>query len=166
MSTPLLAWAASIDMPSAGRQVSHMGIEVVAAGHERATAKTTPILRPTARRSGSAAATSCALGPMQRSAVDWLQEANPFHQLVPIDWAEIARALMTLFAQSMGDPVRAATGSAILSLNSGRKRLKLRRRVLRASGDWRLHAQPVPTEPRPIAASMPPNGSSTHFFSS
>ncbi|MGO9049061.1 MAG: hypothetical protein ACLQFW_19635 [Xanthobacteraceae bacterium] len=76
-----------------------MGIEVVAAGHEPATAKTTPILRPTAQRSDSAAGTSRALGPMQRSAVDWLQEANPFHQLMPIDWAEIARALMTLFAQ-------------------------------------------------------------------
>ena len=42
------------------------------------------------------------------SAVQKLWEANPLQDLIPINWAEIIRALQTLWAREMSDPARAA----------------------------------------------------------
>ena len=33
--------------------------------------------------------------------------ANPFHEVVPVDWAEIIRSLRTVWIRSLGDPARA-----------------------------------------------------------
>src|SRR5215217_7545849 len=42
------------------------------------------------------------------STVEKLWDANPLHNLLPISWVEITRALQTLWAREMSDPVRAA----------------------------------------------------------
>lgn len=90
-----------------------MGEEILATGHERATGKARSSSRRTAARRLDFAAR---LAPTRQPAADWLREANPFYQLVPIDWSEISWALMTLIARSMRDPIRAAAASAALSL--------------------------------------------------
>jgi polyhydroxyalkanoate synthase subunit PhaC len=41
------------------------------------------------------------------STVEKLWDANPLHNLLPINWAEIIRALQTLWAREMRDPARA-----------------------------------------------------------
>ena len=41
------------------------------------------------------------------SAVDQMWNANPLHEVMPIDWAEITRALRTLWMREMSDPNRA-----------------------------------------------------------
>ena len=43
-------------------------------------------------------------------------DTNSLHQLVPIDWGEIAQALVTLSARSMMDPVHAAATSVNLTV--------------------------------------------------
>lgn len=46
--------------------------------------------------------------------VDWLWHANPLHKLLPIEWGEITRALSSLSARAMMDPVHAtATGANV-----------------------------------------------------
>ena len=45
-----------------------------------------------------------------------LWQANPLHQLLPIDWGEITRALSTLSERSMADPVHATASAANLGL--------------------------------------------------
>ena len=40
---------------------------------------------------------------------DQLWRANPLHRLLPISWGEITRALVTLSARSMADPIHATT---------------------------------------------------------
>ncbi|GGF38650.1 class I poly(R)-hydroxyalkanoic acid synthase [Aliidongia dinghuensis] len=50
------------------------------------------------------------------AAVDLLSEANPLHQLLPIDWGEITRALSTLAARALAHPVPATTAVAKLGL--------------------------------------------------
>ena len=44
--------------------------------------------------------------PILRATEDALN-ANPFHQVIPVDWAEIARALRTVWLQSMSRPDKA-----------------------------------------------------------
>lgn len=44
--------------------------------------------------------------PVLRS-IDGLWNANPFRQIVPVDWAEVARALRTVWLRSLGRPDRA-----------------------------------------------------------
>lgn len=41
--------------------------------------------------------------PLLRT-MDQMWNANPFHQIVPVDWAELARALRTVWLQSLGKP--------------------------------------------------------------
>ena len=42
------------------------------------------------------------------TAVDRLWNANPLHDVIPVDWGEVARALRTVWLRRMADPVRAA----------------------------------------------------------
>jgi polyhydroxyalkanoate synthase len=48
--------------------------------------------------------------------IDQLWQANPLHQLLPIDWGEITRALSTLSQRTMADPVHATASVANLGL--------------------------------------------------
>jgi polyhydroxyalkanoate synthase len=57
-----------------------------------------------------------AVAPAGRRAADWLHEASPLHELLPIDWPQIVWALTTLSYRSLKDPVRVAASSAGLSL--------------------------------------------------
>ncbi len=52
--------------------------------------------------------------PMLRS-IDQMWNANPLRDVVPVDWAEIARALRTIWLRSMRQPVNAI--SAVTELN-------------------------------------------------
>jgi polyhydroxyalkanoate synthase subunit PhaC len=47
---------------------------------------------------------------------DQLWQANPLHRLLPIPWGEITRALVTLSARSMEDPVQASMAAVNLGL--------------------------------------------------
>ncbi|MXP65040.1 class I poly(R)-hydroxyalkanoic acid synthase [Roseomonas sp. M0104] len=49
-------------------------------------------------------------------AVDHLWNANPLRQVIPVDWAEIARALRIVWLRSLGDPGKALT--ATIELNA------------------------------------------------
>ena len=51
-------------------------------------------------------------GDPMLTAVDQLWNANPLRNVLPIDWAEITRALQTLWAREMSDPARAAQRAA------------------------------------------------------
>jgi polyhydroxyalkanoate synthase subunit PhaC len=42
------------------------------------------------------------------STIEILWDANPLHNLLPLNWVEITRSLQTLWAREMNDPVRAA----------------------------------------------------------
>ena len=53
--------------------------------------------------------------PMLRS-IDQMWNANPLRDVVPVDWAEIARALRTVWLRSMRQPVNAM--SAVTELNT------------------------------------------------
>jgi polyhydroxyalkanoate synthase len=90
-----------------------MGAELT--GAERKTATAALALPTRDRRAGPAAATSRAIPATPQSAIDRLWEANPIHQLLPIDWGEIARAVATLSARSMTDPMRAAAAGSKLA---------------------------------------------------
>ena len=48
--------------------------------------------------------------------VEQLWRANPLHELLPISWGEITRALVALSARSTVDPVHATTAAANLGL--------------------------------------------------
>jgi polyhydroxyalkanoate synthase subunit PhaC len=89
-----------------------MGSEVIATGQARAGA----VSRPTAARVHALTGERAALVPTGRRGADWLNEANPLHELLPIDWTETAWALTTLFARSLRDPVHAAAGTTALSV--------------------------------------------------
>ncbi len=52
---------------------------------------------------------------------DQLWRANLLHRLLPISWGEITRALVTLSARSMADPVHATTAAANLGLTMWRE---------------------------------------------
>ncbi len=53
--------------------------------------------------------------PVLRS-IDQMWNANPLHDVVPVDWAEIARALRTVWLQSLRQPGKAV--SAAVDLNT------------------------------------------------
>ncbi len=53
--------------------------------------------------------------PLLRS-VDQLWNANPFHDVVPVDWGEIAHALRVLWLRSMRDPAKAIGATTELNL--------------------------------------------------
>jgi polyhydroxyalkanoate synthase subunit PhaC len=52
---------------------------------------------------------------------DQLWRANPLHQLLPIPWGEITRALVTLSVRSTADPIHATTAAANLGLTIWRE---------------------------------------------
>ena len=54
--------------------------------------------------------------PVLRS-IDEMWNANPLRDVVPVDWAEIARALRTVWLRSLRDPGKAAV--AVVELNAG-----------------------------------------------
>jgi polyhydroxyalkanoate synthase subunit PhaC len=54
--------------------------------------------------------------PMLRS-VDDMLNANPLREVIPVDWAEIARSLRTVWMRSMTKPAQAAAASAQLGGN-------------------------------------------------
>src|SRR6266403_3030428 len=51
--------------------------------------------------------------PLLRT-MDQMWNANPFHEIVPVDWAKLARALRTVWLQSLGMP---ESLSSALTLN-------------------------------------------------
>jgi len=52
--------------------------------------------------------------PLLRT-MDQMWNANPFHEIVPVDWAKLARALRTVWLQSLGMP---ESLSSALTLNA------------------------------------------------
>ena len=54
--------------------------------------------------------------PVLRS-IDEVWNANPLRDVVPVDWAEVARALRTVWLRSLRDPAK--TASAAMELNAG-----------------------------------------------
>lgn len=79
-------------------------------------ARTNAVSRTTVARVRASAEGGRAVAPAGRRATHWLNEANPLHELLPIDWTEIAWALTTLFARSLKNPVDVAASSVALSL--------------------------------------------------
>ncbi len=75
--------------------------------------------------------------PLLRS-VDRMWNANPFHDIVPIDWAEITHALRTVWLQSLGSP---AALNAAMHLNEELWRSTLGTWTEAAKGWWGI---PVP----------------------
>jgi polyhydroxyalkanoate synthase subunit PhaC len=61
--------------------------------------------------------------PLLRS-VDQMWNANPLREVVPVDWAEVARALRTVWLRSLGRPGAAATAAAELNLEVWRAALE------------------------------------------
>jgi len=80
--------------------------------------------------------------PLLRSA-DQMWNANPLHDVIPVDWAEVVRSLRTLWLRSLGRPV--ATLTAATELN-----MELWRTTLNAWNDaatrWWDSAAPSPAE--------------------
>src|SRR5215208_5965827 len=54
--------------------------------------------------------------PLLRS-VDQMWNANPLRDVVPVDWAEIARALRTVWLRSLRQPSTAMSTAAELNAN-------------------------------------------------
>ena len=52
--------------------------------------------------------------PMLAS-IDRMWNANPLHTVIPVDWAEVVRALRTVWLRSMADPARAMTAASELT---------------------------------------------------
>jgi polyhydroxyalkanoate synthase len=48
-------------------------------------------------------------------AIDQVWNANPLHDVVPVDWAEIARALRTVWLRSLREPGKVISGAAELN---------------------------------------------------
>ena len=44
------------------------------------------------------------------SSVDRMWNANPFHDIIPVDWTEVVRALRTVWLRSIADPTRTVRG--------------------------------------------------------
>src|SRR5215216_4910506 len=61
------------------------------------------------------------------SAIDKVWDANPLRNIVPLDWAEITRALRTLWMRELSNPQRAVT-----AVGGGRREGQLRSAFLRA----------------------------------
>jgi polyhydroxyalkanoate synthase subunit PhaC len=80
-------------------------------------------------------------------AIDQVWNANPLRDVVPVDWAEIAHALRTVWLRSLSDPAKAVSAAADLNA-----------RVFSAAADaWRDAAQrwlgaSVPAETKPNRA--------------
>ena len=49
------------------------------------------------------------------AAIDRMWNANPLHDVIPVDWAEVARALRTVWLRSLADPGRAITAAVELN---------------------------------------------------
>jgi polyhydroxyalkanoate synthase subunit PhaC len=98
---------------------SHMG---ASPGQETAT-RTLPswLVPPEALTGGVAAA------PLERfrdflatdpvlSSIDRAWNANPLHEVIPVDWAEVVRALRTVWLRRLADPGRVLTAISDLNL--------------------------------------------------
>ncbi len=85
--------------------------------------------------------------PMLRS-IDQMWNANPLREVVPIDWAEIARALRTVWLRSLRTP---ETAKAIVDFNTDLWRSALE--VWHEAGQrWLGRAETAPTQ-GPVSAS-------------
>ncbi len=62
--------------------------------------------------------------PVLRS-IDNVWNANPLRELVPVDWAEIARALRTVWLQSLNDPARALQAATALNTSMWQSALEI-----------------------------------------
>jgi polyhydroxyalkanoate synthase len=60
--------------------------------------------------------------PILRS-VDQMWNANPMRDVVPVDWAEVARALRTVWLRSLSEPSTAMAAAAELNANLWRSAL-------------------------------------------
>ena len=50
------------------------------------------------------------------SSVDRMWNANPFHDIIPVDWTEVVRALRTVWLRSMADPARTVRATVDLNI--------------------------------------------------
>jgi len=64
------------------------------------------------------------MNPLARTAEDALN-SNPLHEVIPIDWAEIVRALRTLWLHQIGRPENAAAKLVDLSLRVWQSTLEI-----------------------------------------
>jgi hypothetical protein len=70
-----------------------------------------------------------------------LWQANPFHDVVPVDWAKVATALQTVWMRAMSDPARMARTSAELAQRMSQATLEVWRAALA-----RWLGQPAPEQ--------------------
>ena len=50
------------------------------------------------------------------SSVDRMWNANPFHDIIPVDWTEVVRALRTVWLRSIADPARTVRATVDLNI--------------------------------------------------
>ena len=89
------------------------------------------------------------------SSIDRMWNANPLHDVIPVDWAEVARALRTVWLRSLADPGRAITAAVELNAQGLERRhrgLEQRHRPLAGPSG----------RPRPGPGSVPATSGSRH----
>jgi len=91
--------------------------------------------------------------PLLRS-VDQMWNANPLREIVPIDWAEITRALRTVWLHSLPKPQKAMASVAELNMNFWRSTMDAWNEASKRGG-----ASPAPTHPRQQRRLRPTSGS-------
>ena len=52
------------------------------------------------------------------SSIDRAWNANPLHEVIPVEWAEVVRALRTVWLRRLADPGRALTSMAEMNLQT------------------------------------------------
>ncbi len=57
--------------------------------------------------------------------IDSMWNANPFHEVVPVDWAEIVRSLRTIWLRSLSEPTRAVASFWELNAKLGQSTLEI-----------------------------------------
>ena len=74
--------------------------------------------------------------------IDQLLNENPFHKVIPIDWAEIARALRVVWLRSLNDPAHSLASFTELTFEIWRSGLEI---WIEAGQRW-LGERPSPAE--------------------
>ncbi len=76
--------------------------------------------RATCSPPACSSSTSCSANNQALHAIDQVWNANPLREVVPVDWAEIARALRIVWLRSLRDPAKALTAAVDLNTRSSR----------------------------------------------
>ena len=63
--------------------------------------------------------------------------ANPLRQIIPVDWAEIARALRTVWLRSVSQPERAMAAAADFNMRQGQSWIDTWDEAGGAGAGWR-----------------------------